>query len=133
MLLHTARDTGKMTRLIDATGTVAVNTRRISYRVARVVGVTADAERLYALLWHSGRIFDRPPEDGAALKGGRYELRVFWIADGSALRVPVLGPEGLPDVVPAASLGPGPLKGEKGGVACFGKVVRYDARALREK
>ena len=53
--------------------------------VTRVLGVAADAERLYVVLWSSGRIFDRPPAEDAALEGGRYELRVFWLGDGSAL------------------------------------------------
>jgi len=38
-----------MTRLVAGTGTVAVNTRRISHRVSRVLGVASDAELLYAL------------------------------------------------------------------------------------
>ena len=48
-LLHTSRVTGRMTRLVAGTGTVAVNTRRISHRVSRVLGVASDAELLYAL------------------------------------------------------------------------------------
>jgi len=131
-LLHTSRETGKMVRLVEATGTVAVNTRRISFLVTRLVGVAADADRLYVVLWRSGRIFDRPPEEDAPADGGTYELRVFWLADGSALRAPVLGPDGLPEAAPPESLGKGPLHVVAGGVDCFGKKVRYDARELRE-
>ena len=131
VLLHTSRETGRMTRLVEATGTVAVNTRRISYGVTRLLGVAADTERLYVLVWHSARIFDRPPEEGAALPGGRYEMRVFWLADGSALKAPPLGPEGLPESAAPESIGAGPLRVVDGGVACFGTTVRYDGRAPR--
>ena len=130
-LLHTARATGKMTRLVPATGTVAINTRRISYRVTRVLGVAADAKRLYVVLWSSGRIFDAPPAQGAAVKGGRYALRVFWLADGSELSSPPLGPGGLPAAAPEPSLGAGPLKLVPGGVSCFGTKARYEGRTLR--
>ena len=130
-LLHTSRATGKMTRLLPATGTVAINTRRISYCLTRVLGVAADAERLYVVLWASGRIFDRPPAEGAALAGGRYELRVFWLGDGGALPAPPLGPDGLPAAAPEPSLGRGPLNLVSDGVSCFGTTARYAGRALR--
>lgn len=130
-LLHTSRATGKMTRMVAATGTVAINTRRISYRVTRILGVAADAERLYVVRWSSGRIFDAPPAKGAAVKGGRYELRVFWLADGSRLSAPPLAPGGLPSAAPQPSLEAGPLKLVPGGVSCFGTSARYKGRTLR--
>jgi len=130
-LLYTSRESGRMTRLVETTGIVAVNTRRASYRVTRLLGIASDSERLYVLLWFSGRVYDRPPEEGAALEGGRYEMRVFWLGDGGALRSPPLGPSGLPAAAPRASLGVGPLKIVSDGVSCFGRTARYDGRVLR--
>jgi hypothetical protein len=132
VLLHTSRETGKMIRLGEATGVVAVNTRRISYVATRTLGVVADEERLYALLWTSGRLWS-PPAGDAAVPGGRYALRVFWLADGAPLPAPHLDPSDLPDAAPPASLGAGPLEVVEGGVSCFGTTARYDGRTLRTR
>jgi len=120
-----------MTRLVEPTGTVAVNTRRISYEVRRVLGVAADAERLYVLLWWSGRIYDRPPAQGATIDGGRYELRVHWLDDAAALQAPSLRHDGVPEAAGRPCLDAGPLKLVPGGVSCFGTRARYDGRTLQ--
>ncbi len=130
--LHTARSSGKMTRLLPITGTVAINTRRISYRVTRILGIAADAERLYVLRWASGRLFDRPPTEGEAIPGGRFELRVFWLGDGTELATRALGAAGWPAAAPEASLGKGPLTKVTDSVSCFGTTLRYRGRAIRE-
>ncbi len=127
MLLHTVRASGEMTVLIPPTGTVAISTRRISYGTTRILGVAADAERLYVLLW-TGHAFGKPP--GPA-EGG-YALRTFWLADGAALWAPALKPEGLPKEIPAETLEKGPLRLVKGGVELYGTRATYKERQAAE-
>ncbi len=119
MLLHTARASGEMTVLARTTGTMAISTRRISYVQTRILGIAADAERLYVLAW-SVRAWDKPPDRDAPVEGGRYELRAFRLADGKALRAPALKPEGLPKGAPPETLEHGPLRLVEGGVECYG-------------
>jgi len=126
LLLHTDRKTGEMRHLIPNTGTVEVPTVRPSVVQTRMVGVAADAERLYVLLWTSGRIFDRPPASDAPVEGGRYELRVFWLADGSQIAKPALDPEKWPKTAPPEVTDAGPLKLVKDGVECYGVTARYE-------
>jgi hypothetical protein len=126
MLLHTARASGEMTVLVPATGTVARGTCRASFVQTRILGIAADAERLYVLLW-SVRTWDRPPERDAPAEGGRYELRTFRLADGHALKAPALNTEGLPKGAPKESLGNGPLNLLPGaGVECYGTRAIYE-------
>lgn len=132
-LLHTSRKTGEMKRLIRPTGTFSVPTRRLSYVVVRIVGVAADAERLYVALWHSGRIFDRPPAADAPVEGGRYELQVFWLADGSRLRAPSLDPGKWPKTAPPEVTDAGPLKVGGSAVECYGVKGTYEGKELRAK
>jgi len=132
-LLHTNRKTGEMKRLIRPTGTFSVPTRRLSYVVARMIGVAADAERLYVVLWQSGRIFDRPPAADAPVEGGRYELQVFWLADGSRIAAPWIDPENWPKAAPPETVEAGPLKLVKGGIQCYGVTGRYEGKELRAK
>lgn len=133
LLLHTNRKTGEMKHLIPDTGTVAIPTVRQSYVQTRMVGVAADTERLYVLLWTSGRIFDRPPERDAPVEGGRYELRVFWLADGSRIAAPGLDPEKWPKTAPPEVTNAGPLKLAKDGVDCYGVTARYKGKELHQK
>jgi hypothetical protein len=130
-LLHTIRTTGEMTVLVPATGTVAINTRRISFVQTRILGIAADEERLYVLIWSSGRVYDRPPDPGAPVEGGRHELRTFWLADGQPLAAPTLGAEGLPKVAPPETLGNGSLGPVKGGGECHGTRAVYKGRDLQ--
>jgi hypothetical protein len=121
-LVYTNRESGQM----HPTGTVRINTRRISYSQSRIVGVAADADRLYVLRWQSGRVFDKPPD--AKPEGGRYELSVFWLADGSLIQLRPLETKGLPKHAPVEQLTPGPLKLVKGGVSCYGSTFRYKGK-----
>lgn len=129
-LLHTARATGDMTMLVPATGVVAINTRRISFQVTRILGVAADKERIYVLIW-SGRVRDRPPAPDAPAEGGRHELRSFWLADGAPLRAPALEGEGLPKAAPPEGIEMGPLRLIEGGVECFCTRAAYKGRDLQ--
>jgi hypothetical protein len=128
-MLHTVRATGEMTVLVPATGTVAINTRRISFVVTRIIGVAADAERLYVLVWTT-RVYDRPPDRNATAEGGSYALRTFWLADGSALLAPALAAEGLPEGAPPEAVDKGPLRLTKDGVECYGTRAAYKGRDL---
>ena len=131
LLLHTARPTGRMTRLGEPTGIRAISTRRLSFVVQRVLGVAADADRLYVLRWSNRRLRDRAPEEDATIEGGRYELRVYWLEDAAVLEVPPLAPDGLPTAAGPPCLDAGPLHLVPDGVSCFGTTIRYDGRALR--
>ena len=132
LLLHVVRATGEMTVLVPATGTVAVNTRRISFHQTRILGVAADTERLYVLMWSSGRVFDKPPDPDALAEGGIFELRTFWLADGQPLAAPKLSAEGLPKGAPPETVEKGPLQIVKGGVECYGTRAAYKGRELQQ-
>ena len=127
-LVHTNRQSGEMTHLIPPTGTVCINTRRISYLQTRIVGIVADAQRLYVLRWQSGRIFDKPPAADAVLTHGHYELSVFWLADGSLILGGSLRAKGLPKHAPVEALAPGPLKLVKRGVSCYGSTFHFKGK-----
>ena len=129
VILHTVRDTGEMAVLVPATGTVAVSTRRISFRQTRILGIAADTERLYVLTW-TVRVWDRPPERDAAVEGGSYVLRTYWLADGRALAAPALEAEGLPKGAPPETPEKGPLRLVAGGVECFGTRANYKGEKL---
>jgi hypothetical protein len=128
-ILHTARATGDMAVLVPATGVVAISTRRLSFRVTRILGTAADEERLYVLVW-SGRAWDRPPAPDAPIEGGRYELRAFWLADGAPLEVPSLD-TGLPKDAPPETLERGPLRLVQRGIECYGTRAAYKGRELQ--
>jgi len=123
-LLLTDRTTGKMRDLIEPTGTIAIPTRRASFLQTRLLGVVGDEERLYALLWTSGRIRDAAPGPLDALEGGRYELRVFRLADGEAMEPPALPVARLPKASPPECAGPGPLLLVEGRLVCFATATQ---------
>ncbi|MBM4030566.1 MAG: hypothetical protein FJ291_02135 [Planctomycetes bacterium] len=142
MLLYTTPSNGEMKELVS-TGTVEVPTERISFFQRRLLGVAADAERLYAVVWNSGRVFDHAPHPGQRMGGGTYTLRVFWLADGTpvtelrlikkAHQVPpapnVFAP-GLPDAVVQETLDKGPLKLIEKGIACYGVAFEFEGKKL---
>lgn len=130
MLLHTVRASGEMSVLVPPTGTVAISTRRISFVQTRILGIAADAERLYVLLG-SVRAWDKPPEKDAPVEGGGYVLRTFWLADGQGLTAPALKTEGLPKGAPPETLKHGPLRLVAGGVESFGTRAIYKGRDLQ--
>jgi hypothetical protein len=130
VLLHTTRSTGEMSVLVRTTGVVAISTRRVSFRVARILGVAADAERLYVLVW-TGRAWDKAPARDALVDDGRYELRAFWLADGSPLAAP-RDVEGLPKAAPPETLEKGLLRLVEDGVECGGTRAVYKGRDLQK-
>ncbi|MBM4037385.1 MAG: hypothetical protein FJ290_02625 [Planctomycetes bacterium] len=142
-VLYTTPSTGEMKSLVS-TGTIEVPTERISFHQTRLLGLACDAERLYAVVWSSGRVFDHPPHAGLGFKGGSYSLHIFWLADGTSLgdtwllkepgSSPVGRPNaiapGLPDVAPQEALGKGPLKLIEKGAACYGVAFGFEGRKL---
>ncbi|HUT35003.1 MAG TPA: hypothetical protein VNE39_16045 [Planctomycetota bacterium] len=142
-VLYTTPSTGEMKALVS-TGTTEIPTERISFTQARLVGVACDAERLYAVVWSSGRVFDHPPHPGQPFKGGGYSLHVFWLGDGTGLgetwllkepsKSPVSRPNAvapeLPDVAPQETLEKGPLKLTDKGVALYGAAFEFDGKKL---
>ena len=142
-VLYTKPSTGEMKALVS-TGTIEVPTERISFSQTHLVGVACDAERLYAVVWSSGRVFDDWPQPGKPFKGGYYVLHIFWLADGASLgetwllkepgkspvsRPNAIAPE-LPDVAPQETLDKGPLKLTEKGVALYGAAFEFDGKKL---
>jgi hypothetical protein len=132
-------------KCLVSTRTVEAPTRRISFHQTRLVGLACDAERLYAVVWSSGRVYDRPPHPGGPFKGGSYSLHAFWLADGTSLgetwllkepgKSPVSRPNAvaveLPDLAPQETLEKGPLELVEQGVACYGLDFEFEGRKLR--
>lgn len=127
MLLLTTLESGEM-KVLSATASWSVPTRRISYRQTRLLGVIGDAERLYVLIWDSGRVFDSPPPPASQkTKAGTYQLFVFWLGDGSTIvSQPLTGD--LPAEVPVETAEKGPLQLVDGGVSCFGTTVKFKGK-----
>ena len=126
LLLHTRAETGEMKQLL-ASGTFAYPTRRQSWSHSRIVGIAADDERVYVLVWAT-RGYDRvPPPEQMPRERATYTLIVFRLADGELVY------RGPPDNVnskpqagtpPAEVLEKGPLEVVKGGVKIDGVEVR---------
>jgi len=130
-VLRTDRKTGEMHYLVPPTGTYAINTVRISFAQARILGLAVDDERLYALTWSAPRIFDDAPAPDAPLAGGTYRLQVFWLADGREIASPALAAAKLPATAPMEVVDRGPLELVPGGVSVYGVAARYDGKQLR--
>jgi hypothetical protein len=105
--------------------------------------VAADAERLYAVVWSSGRVYDHPPHPGQRMGGGGYVLHVFWLADGAALAelrlhkkqdqvvsAPNVFAPGLPDIAVQESIEKGPLTLTEKGIACYGVAIEFEGRKI---
>ena len=126
-LLYTNLETGEMKVLI-ATGSWSIPTRVPSHAFNRIVGVAVDGERLYTLLWTSGRQRDLPPANESS-KGGTYHLQVFWLADGSRIEDRYLS-KGLPEEAPKQTTEPGPLTVEANTVSCYGLTLTFKGKEL---
>jgi len=122
MILHTVPSTGIMTPLVTS-GTWAVPTRRLSYSQLRIVGVSADAQRLYVATWESGRMWDRPASKPEA-NSGTYRLSVFWLADGSKIQEFALTVK-RPDAVPAETTENGVIEPGDSGLTVLGETFRF--------
>lgn len=132
-LLHTALPGGRLTVLFRSGTTVSIpvpmGLNRVPYSQTRVVGVAADAERLYVLVWSAkwtvldlGGAVAKPPESDA------YAVRVFWLADGSEVGRFDVGGEKRPKTVPRESTEAGPLAVEKGGVSAYGEAFQIEGK-----
>lgn len=129
-VVHTSAETGKMNVLV-ATGSWSIPTRRQSFGQTRIVGISADAERLYVAEWTSGRVWDRPPPPATeTTKGGVYHLHVFWLADGSRIAERELAGAGLPENVPVEMAGKGALSLMEKGVSCYGASFEFKGKEL---
>lgn len=129
-LTYTDLGSGRMRYLTEPTGTVSIDTRRISYHHTRLVGVTLDDERLYAVLWRSQRLWSPPRDSEVPLPDGAYWLQVFWLKDGSKIHESGLATATLPERSPPESIGRGPLVVTNGTVSCYGAVFRFRGKDL---
>jgi hypothetical protein len=132
-LLHTALPSGK-TRTLLRTGTtvgvpVPMAIDRYPITQKRLVGVAADGERLYVLVWSAtwkyedfagkGLVIGKAPESDA------YALSVYWLEDGTDLGGIALRGAKRPKTVPAETLDKGPLAVKDGTVAAYGQTFRF--------
>ena len=136
-LLHTALPSGQLKVLFRSGTTVGLpvpmGINRIPYSQTRVVGVAADAERLYVLVWSAEwQVMDvggGPTEPVKTPASDTYAVRVFWLADGKDLGSFPVGGEKRPKGVPRESLEAGPLVVEKaGGVSVYGETFRFKGK-----
>lgn len=131
-ILHTALPSGRLTVLYRS-GTiigipVPMGIDRTPHHQTRVAGVAADAERLYLLVWSARWVVLGAGAPGAGPgppASDTYELRVFWLADGSLIGSVPLGGMGRPRVVPRESVEAGPLEVMSGGVRVYGESLRF--------
>jgi hypothetical protein len=93
-----------------------------------ILGIAADAERVYVFRWSRSQTFPRPGAGRAAGGRGEYLLQVFWLADGSAVGQYELTGAGLPQSPPPGSFGRGPLSVEGGAASAYGQTVRFRGR-----
>jgi hypothetical protein len=137
-LLHTALPDGRLTVLFRSGTTIGfpipMGVDRTPYSQTRVVGVTADAERLYVLVWSAEWVVESWQGAGNEIKPPKsdtYAVRVFWLADGSEVGKFDLKGEKRPKTVPAESLEAGPLTAEKtGGASAYGETFRFKGKEL---
>jgi hypothetical protein len=138
-LLLTSRETGEMKVLIW-TGTRSNHHRRATYFQNRILGVTADRERLYVLVFAltqpdrwpqpADKPFDLPmvKKDAAGRwnESWTFNLLAYRLSDGKLVAGNELKGDGLPTTVPVETTGAGPLKLLKNGVEVYGSRVEFD-------
>lgn len=133
-LLHTSFPSGKLTVLLR-TGTtvgfpVPMGLNRVPHSQTRVVGVAADSERLYVLVWTAKWVVEdhghgayKPPESDD------YAVQVYWLKDGTEVGTFAVGGAKRPKVLPRESVEVGPLVVEKeGGVSVYGETFRFKGK-----
>ncbi|MBY0232897.1 MAG: hypothetical protein K2W96_26745 [Gemmataceae bacterium] len=135
-ILHTGLPSGK-TRTLCRSRTVAkmlpaMAIDRYDLEQTRVVGIAADKERLYVLVWSAswryedfaakGLVVGKPPESDS------YMLRVFWLEDGKEIESVALGGKKRPKALPGETAEKGPLEAKDGEVEAYGEVFRYKGR-----
>jgi hypothetical protein len=139
MLFHTSTETGKMKSLLQTSTTVRqsppMGIDRQYFNSTQIVGLSADAERLYVLLAQrqstillQGRPMN-PPESVPAT----YTLAVFSLEDGMRLHSLPLKEGDFPKEAPPETTGIGPLVGKENGVICFGVSFTFKGKELGEQ
>jgi hypothetical protein len=137
ILTHTNTDSGKM-NVLFASGIYGQPTRRITYKMHRIVGIAQDENRLYLAVWETGRVFtrnDSSPERGYKWSG-RFYLIVFWKSDGTQIvNVPLHEKDPLTKMnndfmfeAPDENVDVGPLKVISDGVTWEEKKFKFRGR-----
>jgi hypothetical protein len=134
LVLHTALPSGRMTTLTEAASSPPELAPHLPGGGAffgqrqSVLGVAADAERVYVLRWSLSRTHPRPAVGPHRGGRGEYLLEVFWLADGGPVGRYELAGEGLRKAPPPGSLRTGPLAAWGGGVTAYGEAFRFKGR-----
>jgi hypothetical protein len=94
----------------------------------RIVGATADNERLYVLVWHGDWLLHGPGEFfGPVLgKSDDYRLYTFWLADGSEL--PPVRVKGGEKTIPPESIRSDLVRAVNGGVKVLDKTITFKGK-----
>ncbi len=133
LLVYTSVNSGEMKRLAEG-GHSAVpgppmGIDRIHNTRTRIVGVAADAERLY-VAYHTAtwrvKVQAGGGQDGP--EQSKYELLVFRLSDGEKLHTMEMKEGDFPDKAPADSAEPGPLKVMDGSVTCYGVAFAFKGK-----
>jgi hypothetical protein len=129
VISHIDLKSGEMKWLV-ATGVHSISTRRISYAVTRLVGLTKHKHYLIVVLFSSGRVFtpdNRPPEPPDP-RHGQYDLRVFSVQDGKEIYTWTFADSSsFPSSVPEETTGAGVIKKKGKGYQVFDCVFGFDA------
>jgi hypothetical protein len=129
IIVHTSLETGEM-KVLARTGTWALPTRKISYGHDRILGISADEERLYVVRWNAEPRMFQPPSSSDPIKGGAYRLDVYWLVDGSLIDNRLLTGKGLPEAAPKETVQRGPLNLAANEVACYGTTLRFQGKKV---
>lgn len=125
VVMRTDRETGDA-KVMLGTGTFSIPTRRISYSISRLLGLYATDTHLAAVVYQSGRIWDRPPREPDP-ENGSYRLVVYEIESGkSILSQPVALEGDRPKHVPDDTTGLGVIEMTGEGFRVFDTDVHVD-------
>lgn len=119
VFLHANLKTG-MPKWIFRSGTFARPTRRISFRVIRVVGVIQTETEVAVAYFDSRFVFDSPRIEPMP-PGASYSVLVFRKTDGVSREIKLEFPEGLPSPVPEETIEGGVFKKGENGFSVFGR------------
>lgn len=119
VFLHANLKTGMPKWLLQA-GTFARPTRRISFRVIRIVGVFQTETELAVAYFDSRLIYDAPRIDPVP-PGASYSVLIFRKKDGVSREVKLDFPKGLPAPVPEETIESGVFMKDENGFSVFGR------------
>lgn len=130
VLVYINLGSGEMKWLIS-TGEYSNPTRRISYSVTRLVGMTQNKDYLLVVLYKSGMMFtpdNRPPLDPYPKKG-LYTLQVFSKNEGREIyRWDFTDPSLFPEAVPVETTKEGVIKAKASGYNVFDSVFSLNEK-----